>query len=156
MTTKVCRLLQIDGMWRSTCLALDALPAENLPLLVRFRLNEFASSVHKTKSIGLCDSCIASPQSSTTVLGAKTGKIEQRMLTAHEICATCAGLAPGEPVDCESLDCAWLYTRKKAEQKLEEIESMDILVDELDSGRLRLSPQFSPEEDLNSVSGDVS
>lgn len=84
----------------------------------------------------LCEECMLSPQSSVTVLGVKSAAFEHRLLTAHGICATCAGTAPGEPVECISLDCPWLYARKKAEARVETVETMDILVDELGRSRV--------------------
>jgi DNA polymerase zeta len=80
-----------------------------------------------------------------TILGAKSGSFEQRVLTAHQVCATCAGTAPGEPVECVSLDCPWLYARKKAEDRVEMVETMDIIVDELDRGDMRLASISSEE-----------
>ncbi|KAF9453810.1 DNA/RNA polymerase [Macrolepiota fuliginosa MF-IS2] len=96
----------------------------------------------------LCEECILSSHSSTAVLDAKIGKFEQRLLTAHEICTTCTGIAPGEPVDCESFDCPWLYARRKAEHKSEVIETMDILVDELNSDRFQLQMEDFASEDM--------
>jgi DNA polymerase zeta len=79
-----------------------------------------------------------------TILGAKTGKWEQRMLNTQKVCVSCTGIASSEPVECESLDCPWLYARKRAEHKLDVIEMMDILVDELNSNLSR-SPTASPD-----------
>lgn len=84
------------------------------------------------RGLGLCGECTQSLQSSLTVFGAKSSAFENRVLTAHEICITCAGTSPGEPVECISLDCPWLYARKKAEDKLKTIETMELIVNELE------------------------
>ncbi|KAF7784324.1 hypothetical protein Agabi119p4_489 [Agaricus bisporus var. burnettii] len=91
----------------------------------------------------LCEECIFLPQTSLTILGAKTGRREERMLTTHKVCVTCTSIAPSEPVECECLDCPWFYARKRAEHKLDMIETMDILIDEFDS-KLSRSPTASP------------
>lgn len=108
----------------------------------------------KPTTLDLCEECIMSSQSSVAILGAKIGKFEQRLLSTHEICTTCSGIAPGEQVECESLDCPWLYARKRAEHKLEMAETMNILVDELDSDRFRML-QFSSEDVSDSALADV-
>ncbi|KAF8216234.1 hypothetical protein K438DRAFT_1901886 [Mycena galopus ATCC 62051] len=46
-------------------------------------------------------------------------KGEKRLLEAHRICASCTRTAQSEPIRCESLDCAWLYARTKADDKLD-------------------------------------
>jgi len=84
------------------------------------------------RGLGLCEECTQSLQSSLTVFGAKSSAFENRVLTAHEICITCAGTSPGEPVECISLDCPWLYARKKAEDKLKTVETMELIVNELE------------------------
>ncbi|KAJ3575642.1 hypothetical protein NP233_g970 [Leucocoprinus birnbaumii] len=103
----------------------------------------------------LCDYCLLSPQSSVTVLGAKGGAFEHRLLTAHKVCASCAGITPGEPVECISLDCPWLYTRKKAEARTEAVETMEILVDELEKSRQRRELIGSEEEAEGSETSQV-
>lgn len=110
--------------------------------------------IHWVMRADLCEECILLSQSSTAILGAKTGKFERRTLTAHEVCVTCTGIAPSEPVECESLDCSWLYARKRAEHKLEVIDTIAILVEELDSGRLRM-PEISSEDVSDSTLAEV-
>lgn len=135
----------------------SALLAESRPLLVCIPLRpriQPVTSTHLTISVDVCEECIISPQSSMTVLGAKSGVFEQRVLSTHEVCATCAGTAPGEPVECVSLDCPWLYARKKAEDRVEVVETMDILMDELDQGLVRL-PSISSEELSDSSQVDM-
>jgi DNA polymerase zeta len=37
------------------------------------------------------------------------------------------------------LDCPWLYARKRAEDRVEVVETINIIVEEMDRGRLRIS-----------------
>jgi DNA polymerase zeta len=87
------------------------------------------------------------PQESLSILGAKIGKIERGLLTAHQICTSCSGNAPAEPVECESLDCAWFYARKRAEQRLENIRDMLFIASQLDSGAFDMPALPSDDED---------
>jgi len=42
-----------------------------------------------------------------------------RLANSHLVCASCARTAPGEPVECDSLDCPWFFARKKADRQIE-------------------------------------
>ena len=55
----------------------------------------------------------------------RTRKLEKRLVGAYQICASCTATAPGEPIECESLDCPWLYERKKAEFKVETVSALE-------------------------------
>jgi DNA polymerase zeta len=44
---------------------------------------------------------------------------------------SCSGAASMEPIACESLDCSWLYERKKLENKAEQLAQLDSLVEEI-------------------------
>lgn len=62
-------------------------------------------------------------------------------MNAHRICTTCTGTVPGEPIRCESLDCQWLYSRKRAESKREFLAVVEELLDDLDNGVKLLEPE---------------
>lgn len=59
---------------------------------------------------------------------------QKRLANAHRICGTCTGSEPTEPIKCESLDCPWLFSRKRAENKAEFLEAVQELLDDLDHG----------------------
>lgn len=61
---------------------------------------------------------------------------EARLVNAHRICASCAGCAQSEPIRCESLDCPWLYSRKKAEGKMELLAIVRELLGGLETGNI--------------------
>ncbi|KXN90017.1 DNA polymerase zeta catalytic subunit [Leucoagaricus sp. SymC.cos] len=105
-------------------------------------------------SIDICYECFLSGQSSMSVLGAKSCGFDRRMLTVHNVCASCAATAPGEPVKCISLDCPWLYARKRAEDRMELVETIDIIVEELGQDRSR-RPSTSSEEMSESKTADI-
>ena len=68
---------------------------------------------------GICDSCRVQPQTTISELLRRISKGETRLLNTQRICETCTGSAPSEPIRCESVDCAWLFERKKVERKAE-------------------------------------
>ena len=80
---------------------------------------------------GVCEDCRRSPQETISRLLGKVHKTETRLQQTHLVCVSCSGVAPGEPVECESLDCPWLFERKKFEQRAESLNQITELVDEL-------------------------
>jgi len=97
-------------------------------------------SVSFAKTKRVCDMCRADPQKSITALSARIQRVEKRLQDTHSICVSCTGSASTEPIECMSLDCPWLFARKKAEDKadfavylrevISELESPDTLDDE--------------------------
>lgn len=73
-------------------------------------------------------------------LSARIQSNENRLIGAHRICTTCTGSEPGEPIRCESLDCSWLYSRKRAEHKQEFLEIIEELLEDLEVGEEADSP----------------
>ncbi|KAI0689616.1 hypothetical protein BC835DRAFT_1368378 [Cytidiella melzeri] len=65
----------------------------------------------------ICDDCRLSPQETISGLLTRVHRTEDRLKNVHLICVSCSGVASGEPIECESLDCPWLYERKKMENK---------------------------------------
>lgn len=55
-------------------------------------------------------------------------------MNAQRICTTCTGSRPGELIKCESLDCPWLYSRKRAESKRGFLDGVEALLDSLNDG----------------------
>ncbi|KAF5370238.1 hypothetical protein D9615_010070 [Tricholomella constricta] len=66
---------------------------------------------------GLCDECYSSPQETIAALSSRIQVNEKHLMNSHRICTTCTGSVPGEPIQCESFDCPWLFSRKRAENK---------------------------------------
>ncbi|KAL0951176.1 hypothetical protein HGRIS_007907 [Hohenbuehelia grisea] len=83
---------------------------------------------------GVCGRCIRQPQTTITGLLNLIRKGEQRLTDVNRVCASCTGSAPLDAIECESLDCPWLYERKKAERRGEFLEVLQLLVQELEAG----------------------
>ncbi|KAJ7487607.1 hypothetical protein B0H11DRAFT_2157036 [Mycena galericulata] len=75
----------------------------------------------------ICDDCYSNPESTLSGLSTKIHMGEKRFLNIHRICASCAQTPLAEAVECESLDCSWLYARTKAERKLDFLLAVRIL-----------------------------
>ncbi|KAG6911957.1 hypothetical protein DXG01_000205 [Tephrocybe rancida] len=56
---------------------------------------------------------------------------ERRIKNAHQICATCCDSALTEPIHCESLDCAWMYARKRAHNKEDFLDIVKEIIEDL-------------------------
>ena len=59
-------------------------------------------------------------------------KTERRLKGVHLICGSCSGDVPGEPTECESLDCPWLFERRKIAAKAEALTAIYDLLDEME------------------------
>jgi DNA polymerase zeta len=73
-------------------------------------------------------------------------------MDTHRICSSCTGVAMSEQIECMSTDCAWLYSRKKAEEKADRVTRLQELMKELElnaslGGSATPSPLPEPEED---------
>ena len=59
----------------------------------------------------------------------------------------CTRSEPLEPVRCVSLDCSWLFQRKKVEQQVEDIEQLQELILALEPGdNTRIENQKNSDE----------
>jgi DNA polymerase zeta len=90
--------------------------------------------------LGICGVCRADPQKTITALSSRIQRIEKRLQETHSVCASCTGSANAEAIECMSLDCPWLFARKKAEDKSE--------------FALYLHDMISGMEDLTTVDGE--
>ncbi|KAF8443842.1 hypothetical protein L210DRAFT_3611257 [Boletus edulis BED1] len=81
---------------------------------------------------GICEACHANLQVTIPTLLLRLRKGEQRLFDAQRICASCASCASSEPIACMNIDCPWLYERTKAEQKLDFLEGLRTLIEDLD------------------------
>ncbi|KAI0068183.1 hypothetical protein BV25DRAFT_1793280 [Artomyces pyxidatus] len=84
---------------------------------------------------GVCDECRMTPQETITGLLGRIQISEHRLRTAHDVCTSCTASEALEPIRCESLDCSWLYQRKKAEADAEETGYLEELIEEIEEGR---------------------
>lgn len=72
--------------------------------------------LRRIHSDGVCEECKSRPSSISELLG-KLQQAEQRLINVQRICASCSHVAVTEPIECESVDCSWLYERVKATRK---------------------------------------
>ena len=79
--------------------------------------------------LGLCEGCVLDPQTTVANLLARIRVVEMHLKDCQTICASCARTAPAEPCACESIDCPWLFARKKAEAKIETTTNIKQLED---------------------------
>lgn len=61
----------------------------------------------------ICSSCMQYAQISLLTLRSRLSKAEKKAFNLEKICRSCAGLAWGEEVKCDSKDCAVFYTRAR-------------------------------------------
>ncbi|KAF8078614.1 hypothetical protein FPV67DRAFT_1465830 [Lyophyllum atratum] len=98
-------------------------------------------------SQGLCDECYFSPQETIAKLSSRIQANERRLLNAHRICTTCTGSVPGEPIKCESLDCPWLFSRKRAENKDDFLQIVKEIIEDVNEDAETDEDDYSTESD---------
>jgi DNA polymerase zeta len=104
---------------------------------------------------GLCERCCATPAETISELLSQVRIAENRIQTAHDVCTMCTGSEPLEPVRCESLDCPWLFQRKKVEQQAEDIELLQELILALELGdNTKLESQENSDEEPREDRGE--
>lgn len=64
----------------------------------------------------------------------KIGKTETKLRNVHRVCSSCSGTPVTEPIRCISLDCPWLFERKKIEHKAEALSAIEEYVEEVQGG----------------------
>ncbi|KAG6851054.1 hypothetical protein H0H93_002946 [Arthromyces matolae] len=70
-------------------------------------------------------------QETIAILRERVQASEKRIKNAHQICATCCNSAPNEPIYCESLDCSWMFSRKREQNKNGFLEIVKEVIDDL-------------------------
>jgi len=63
--------------------------------------------------VAICSKCLQHADTSMLTLRAKLQKAERRAVSLERVCRSCAGLAWGEAVKCDSHDCPVFYTRAR-------------------------------------------
>ena len=81
---------------------------------------------------------------------------ENRLETAHRVCTMCTRSEPSEPVRCVSLDCPWLFQRRKVERQAEDIEVLQELIQALELGNdTKLESLEDSDEELQDDGGRI-
>ena len=81
----------------------------------------------------ICDTCRWHPRETIAALSEKINRSERRLTEVQRVCASCARVPASEPIACESLDCPWLYERKKVENKTESLQLFRDIIDDLEA-----------------------
>ena len=61
----------------------------------------------------ICSKCLERADTSLLALRSRLAKAEKKAVHLEKVCRSCAGLAWGEPVKCDSKDCPVFYTRSR-------------------------------------------
>lgn len=61
----------------------------------------------------ICNRCLERADTSLLALRSRLAKAEKKAVHLEKVCRSCAGLAWGEPVKCDSKDCPVFYTRSR-------------------------------------------
>ena len=66
-----------------------------------------------------CDSCLSQPGASMYALKRRLAKDEAKAVNLEKVCRSCAGLAWGDPIPCDSKDCPVFYSRTRHQSLLQ-------------------------------------
>lgn len=72
----------------------------------------------------ICSTCIKHADRSLLMLRARLNKTEKKAVELEKVCRSCAGLAWGEDVKCDSKDCPVFYTRTRHIAELRSSKTM--------------------------------
>ncbi|KAF3941307.1 hypothetical protein ABW19_dt0201808 [Dactylella cylindrospora] len=67
---------------------------------------------------GICEACLEDVDGSLYKLRNRLSKMEKKSSGLSKICRSCADIAPGDEVGCDSKDCPVFYGRKRMETNL--------------------------------------
>ena len=81
--------------------------------------------------IVICGPCRESPQETAAALQWMRRGVEKRARAVQEICASCSSVGVAEDIECESLDCGWLFERQKAFREQQALCGLSDVVDGL-------------------------
>jgi len=78
--------------------------------------------------------------------------IEQSFINTQSVCRACTGCVPGELIECVSLDCPWMYARRKGEYRLESAVALETAAREVGYGHADDLLSIKIEEDWSDYS----
>ena len=84
---------------------------------------------------GVCRECRKDIKATLAGILTKSHVIEQQFLDTQRICMSCASLPSPNEIKCESLDCSWMFERRKAESKLETLAVLKEFVHDLEEDK---------------------
>jgi DNA polymerase zeta len=82
--------------------------------------------------LGVCEACRADAQNTVIALMNRIRRAEGRLQATHTACTSCTSSVNVETIECVSLDCPWLFARKKAEVKVDLVTHLRELLSEME------------------------
>ena len=76
--------------------------------------NAHRISAHFVATLPICEKCIAEPSVALARDATRFRDAENAYVNAVRVCSSCAALAPGQGIECTSLDCPVYFARKKS------------------------------------------
>ncbi len=147
--TMVANAFQIDDHFTSShCLICGTFTPEGIYSLPITVVTLYA---HQGTLSVLCEICRTDYASTMSELLSRTQRTEAQLRDVHLICSSCCETTPAEPVECESLDCPWLYERKKIESKAEALMTIHELLDEMER-EWYAEKSYNSDDDLSDSS----
>ena len=67
----------------------------------------------------VCPDCRSNKEETIFGLQMMRHRAEKRVGAAQLVCASCCAVSAAEEIECESIDCPWLFERFKAGRELE-------------------------------------
>ena len=111
---------------------------------------QFNAAYNFAGSNELCVFCLRDPYKAILSLLNRVKKLERRLVDTQRVCSSCTGAAMSEQIECTSTDCPWLFSRKKAEDKADQVARLQELITELElCAGLKDSLVCSPPPELD-------
>lgn len=113
----------IDSYYRSTRCLICKSRAEDGKQRSPF---EFILINELNLGVVICLSCKNNHEDRAYAILCKMHEVQDRLKAAHAICVSCTLTPPQEGIMCESLDCPWLFVRKRAENDKDSIDGLGL------------------------------
>ncbi|KAG5651143.1 hypothetical protein H0H81_009715 [Sphagnurus paluster] len=105
-------------------------------------------------SEGLCDDCYFFPEETIAILLGRIQANDMRLIKTQQICTTCTGTMLGEPVQCESLDCPWFFSRKRADNEQEFMMIVQEILEDVVNAKMEESVYSTTDNEESGNSED--
>ncbi|CAL1695850.1 unnamed protein product [Somion occarium] len=142
---KILRADQPDALLLSPRKPLNYVDMANRLSIDEHFLSSRCLTCDEPTPYGVCLNCRRQEQSTITGLLGRIKKTEIKLKNIQAICSSCQSTPMAEPIQCESLDCPWLFERKKIEHKTEALSAIEDYVEEVQEGVYPASDSDSQE-----------
>nr|VWO96738.1 DNA polymerase (EC [Ganoderma boninense] len=107
-------------------------PLERIFNLVGADVRSWFDDMPKSLRADQPDITLSPRKNRRSVMVANALNIDDHFTSLH--CLICGMFTPDEVVQCESLDCPWMYERKKLESKADALTTIHDLIEEMENG----------------------